>query len=246
MKKNKVRLVPDYWENLRHHKHLFEQCFNYLYLKKYKATCSKEEAYNQIILRLHQLNVFSRFDPSKHPEKMRGKKFEEFLFNWIRKVFSEMYREKHLEMLRYSSCSDIDQMSPGSEYLDEARRYITRTWRDHSLEVLNRMDDIKRKKGIDVSHVQHNKYYPDYRDVYTYVGDVRDDALEHTQHVEIMETVSGLLRSDREKLVIDLYLQGYNQREIAKQAGCSNAHIRNIMAKIKSRLSKNPKMQSYA
>lgn len=109
-----VRIINSFWTSFEQNEKLIKKCMNYL-LNRYPDPDGDESAYNLIIERMFELNVFARFDTKKliakklkvaveditedqiTEEGLRKaginieKKFEQFIFKWVEQILSSAY-----------------------------------------------------------------------------------------------------------------------------------------------------------
>lgn len=233
-----VRIVEDYWENYKNHEELIKRCFHYLFLTKYPNTEGAQNSYQELVVEFSRLNVFSRFQASKHPDHLVSKKFEAFIYNWVRKVLSDIYSKNYKDSLRYKHTPYIDYVVPGSTLCEQYRKSTEKNWQQESMEhIAHKKSSVKKKR-------RKKKHFPNHNDASDYIGKLTEDPDHYTERRELLESIRDIAESSSEQKVIDMYLEGYDRKQIADQLGCESYQIKTMMAKLRKRCLQNLKIRA--
>jgi len=185
-----------------------------------------------MLVEFYKFDIFNKFDPTKHPSKLREKKFEQYIYSWTRKVLSDMYQEAKNENVRTVYVSSVNSFSPSSDTLKNMMDNLSTTWKDVSNEIKEKKkkDPNKRKRA--------QKYYPGIRDFNVYIG-VQEETSHATESSNVIDKLKDLTRSPIEEQIVELIMSGYNFREIAKILKCSPQNISAKFLKYKQRCVKS-------
>jgi len=143
-----VRVVEDFWTNVQMHDQLIRRCFIYL-INKFPNPDGEEDSYNELMVRMMSLNVFSRFDPARLVNVDRSrlrkkgsterqidllieralkrksinvdKKFEQFVYKWIEHFLQEAYKKRKNHAARFSPYGTFIDNVHKETYLNKLR-----------------------------------------------------------------------------------------------------------------------------
>jgi hypothetical protein len=252
-----VRLVADFWQNCEEYKELINRCFLFI-LNKFPNPDGEQDAYDTLLMRLYELNVFGKFDPKKLVAKKMGvnkkdvssisdeacsserlseigididKKFEQFIFNWIKHVLQESYTQRGKQASRFISSGDSFNYLPMSS--KDTWGYLKESPFAQTTEEINKLNKhLERKAQND-----NVRFYPTTRDSTDYTGSKWDGALEGVEANETHQTIRSQLVG-KERRVYDLLLQGVPKKDIAEAMHCSKQNVFIILNKIKEKIVK--------
>jgi DNA-directed RNA polymerase specialized sigma24 family protein len=253
-----VRISEDnsaFWQNYNTHKDLIERCFHYLLTHRFPNPEGAQDSYGTVLQRLHELNVFNRFDLKRIIAQRMGvdkkymyqiteedcnevvvqalginveKKFEQFMFKWIEHILEEAYSKRRKHADRYITSRDIAEQPPCNS--KELREILGESsFAQSEKETANLEKHLDKKARID-----NMKVSPTYADRECYVGTKHEDALDTLVVEDLKAKVRAQLR-DKERTILDMTLEGVPGSDIAVSMKCSPQHVNSLMQRIRER-----------
>jgi DNA-directed RNA polymerase specialized sigma24 family protein len=253
-----VRIVSDFWTNYETHKDLIERCFHYLLSHRFPTIEGEHDAYDTMLVKLYELNVFSRFDLRRLIAQKMGmdkkntyqisesdcceevlqglgidadKKFEQFVFKWIEHVLSECYAQRAKHAARYIPSNDMAEEPPrDSKDLWERLNECRFVQSQEESEKLEQ--HLDKKASIDSV-----KTYPTYDEIGNFVGSKMGDSLDNLVEEDLRGKIRARLQG-LERKVFDLTLDGFQGNDIAEVVGCSPQNVNLILKRVRGKVSR--------
>lgn len=261
-----VRIVHDFWDNYHNYEDLIKRCF-YCLLQRFPYPDNEKEAYNQLLSRLFDLNIFSKFNPKQLAARKLGinkkwasavitrkeasaeslkkfginveSKFEQFVFKWIEHCLSEAYDQRRKQAHRYLPSYELAEQPPrdSTELRD---RLCENQWAqsEEELAVLER-HTAKRQTS------NSRRTYPTYSDAGDFVGSKMGNALDEVEGEEIADKFTAVLKPS-ERRILDLLQAGCKPVEIAGACECSPQNVSVLMTEIRRKYNRFMKLSERA
>ena len=250
-----VRIVSDFWTNYAAHKDLIDRCFHYLLSHRFPNVEGEQDAYDSMLVKLYDLNVFLKFDVRRlvvqkmgmdkkctyqiseqdcSEEVLQGlginveKKFEQFVFKWVEHFLQEAYSQRAKHAARYIPSNDLAEVPPSSskDLWDRLNECRFVQSRDEA----DKLDVHLDKK----TRIDNVKTYPTYEETGDYVGSKMGDSLDTLVEEDLRGKIRTQLRG-KERQVYDLTLDGLQGTDIAEAIGCSTQNVHILMKSIRTK-----------
>lgn len=215
-----IRIVDDFWANHKEYERLLKRCFYYIY-SRFPDPDGTQNSYHDLLMQLMSMDVFHRFDASRHAPGAVDTKFEQFMFMWIQKVLEDAYRARGKRAARFfpTNCEDIHKES----------LYIKNLCQE--LEPIQRKKELVARK--ETGDARGLKFYPSYQDMDDYISDPNIDPIDSMGAEETISQIMWRLKNDTERKVLKMMLMHCEVAEIATSTGFSKAYIHHIIKKIR-------------
>ena len=224
-----VRILESHWENVSTHESLLRACFHYL-LAKYPDPEGAVSAWDYVLLRLYEMSIFSRFDPTKHPAEIVDKKFQQFIYKWVEQILNNGYNSRMITAARNRHGFKMDRLSteslatasPGSSGVPDALD-ISRA----------RSIAYKMRRGKTVTGVK--RAMPTLRDAADYVAEQPQNPLEKVIVEELWGKLMAVAETDIEKKTLFYRTHGYKTADIAEILGQNRQTIDQTLKRLRIR-----------
>lgn len=221
-----VRIVEDFWSKIEEHDSLIHRCFNYCLHNRYPNPEGSEDAYNDLIVCMWEMKVFSRFDEKRLSKGASvSKSFEQFIFSWVNKILSEAYKKRGLHSKRYLHAEGLTER----QNLSDLRMRLDETPWAQSLEEKESTRAYSEKR-VDRKRI---RIPPLPSDVGEYVGSAAEDPLESLSARDLYETIRGNIRKERDRKILDLMAEGISQQEIAEGMSMNKSTLNQVVRRIR-------------
>jgi RNA polymerase sigma factor (sigma-70 family) len=216
------RTDNNFWGNIKRHDTLIKKCFYYLF-KKYPNHDGINEAFNILLVQLHHLNVFKRFDATRPKNQDLDKAFQQFIYKYVEKIMGDTYRSRINHSKRFAHSEHVEEITP-----------VT-----YNIQVNPNDTSFAKQEDFDkYGYVKKpiRRDYPSINDLGEYVGEKGFNALDELEATDLVEKVKSILKGNVEKRVFELREKyGLSVIDIADIIGCSSQNVSLILNKIKNR-----------
>jgi hypothetical protein len=238
-----VRIINNFWSIYKDNKAVITRCFHHHFNSNPDAD-GIDGSFNNLIVELHRLNIFEKFNLRKLAEAagktdllnketlteedlIRAgidvqKKWEQFLFNWIKSILNHKYvaNGKHSRrFIRSAEVADygipMEDRSPWIETEKEARSYEDKL-----------ATDSGDRRGRVIPPTFDNRYIAG--------EDEFDDQLEAQSAADLKDHIMSKLTGIKEQKVFTLMVQGFSEKEIAHELNYSQQYINILIRKIRN------------
>jgi len=217
-----VKIDSCFWSNIKKHETLIKKCFFYL-LNKYPNPEGRNDAYNTLIVKMHHMKVFQRFDEDRAKKEDKDKAFQQFLYKYIEKILGDTYRSRVKQSKRFAPVEYVEEITPVTYSLLVNPN-------DTSFAKPEDFDD----EGNIKKPVRNN--YPSINDIGEYVGHKGFNAHDELEASDLVVKIREVLKGDIEKTVFDLREEhGFNVVDIAVTMKYTPQNVSLILNKIKNR-----------
>lgn len=235
-----IDIVDNFWDNVKNNEALIKRCFMH-HFNRHPDPEGVELSYNNLVMKMHEYNVFGRFDLRKlvvasgisvalsdDPEKALedagvnvNKKWEQFIYKWIEKIINEEYN-KNGKLSRTFIHNDtlIDYGIPEREKVS----WITDPQEAEAYEA---------KFQSYTSDRRGRKFAPTFRDHSRYSEGEFDSPEDVAEASDLREYIMSKLTG---RYLLDVFLlmeKGYSRGPIAKEIGFSPEYVRRMMNKVR-------------
>jgi hypothetical protein len=197
----------DFWKTFYEYKDTISKSFSYIY-----KNCPDKEGYynafNNLIVQLYELNVFSKFNENK--TKKNNKKFQQFLFMWIYKILHDTYKYNKNIQNRFKHVNV-----------------------DNNIDVNSILSVEKTNTKIDPKDNRQGKKYPPHYNNVSFTSFSPDKNIEYQQTKNL---IFNTLKKDIYKKIIILLEQGYSKKEISEKLNISSQYLSLCLNKIKEKV----------
>jgi len=247
-----VRIVRDYWTNVVSYQDLIKRCFSYLYRKFPNPQDGVQESYQDLLVRLYELDVFSRFDPRKilaaHGDlseeqtkkvttakatkllKKRGvnvdKKFEQFVYKWIEHILGESYHKRVNHRYRYVTSGDMDVHIADMKAVRD--KFNENAWAQTPEEL-----DYLQQHIINKNSKRWVRQYPVPGDIREFTGSKMDDPLDEVVAQDLQEEIRDHLTSRSERTLYNRTLDGLSGVEAGRLCNKTPQQVHIMMKSIR-------------
>lgn len=238
--KNKKDL---FWSILEDNKILVKRCFNYI-LSKYPNVEGREAAYNHMLIKLWELDVFFKFDIKKVYSKRTGiqeseisdeditrdslmsrginpdKKFEQYIYKWVEQILYSSYFSNGKYFKRFKL-----NYNEGVSYNKTETHWATK----------EENKQIEKKKLKVTKRIK--KSYPNNKSMDVCNGSKFYTPEEKLVIEDLVNHMRNSFRSKEDRDIFDMLLNGYSSKEIhCLNPDISYQSICNRINSVKSRL----------
>lgn len=219
-----VRIVKDYWTNVKTHEDLIKRCFYHLSYK-FPNPDGFDDSYDHMLAKMACFkggtDIFRKFKPAMHSKDIVDKRFEQWIYMWMHHILEEYYLKRRLHANRFKT----------TNFAKDFNKETVQEWR--ACHHMYRWDDEKPHTPKNPNNTQRKpKYIPTIDDLGNYLTDQNEDPLSGIIAEETKDIVRRRLASDKERKVYDLMLDGLQPKDIAPVMGttssCVSAHIKKI------------------
>lgn len=194
----------NFWNTIQDNKETINKSFYYIY-----KNCPDKEGYinafNNLIIKLYDLNVFNKFNKNK--STYNNKKFQQFLFMWIYKILHDNYKLNKNLQNKFKTNINIDS------YINIKELQIEHT-------------DTK----ISTSKDRRGKIYPPCYQNVSYTNFLPD---KHIEYIQNRNLILKHLKKDILKKIFLFIEKGYSKKEITDSLNISYQYLSICINKIK-------------
>jgi hypothetical protein len=238
-----VRIVENFWDNFFNNEVLIRKCFFHHY-NRHPDPENLDGSYNNLIIKLHEYNVFGRFDLKKlmvaaglsvafiqsdmeAEAELDGagvnlsKKWEQFIYKWIEKIINEEYNKNGKRSKRFLH---------GEKLVDYGVPQEERTsWIQNSEEAT--MYEERFVKYTDDR--RGRKFPPSFSNRYVAGEEEFDSPLEALEATDTRKAILDRLKGKNDESVFNLLEQGLTEKDIAGKLGFTQQYVGPIIRKIR-------------
>jgi hypothetical protein len=232
-----VRIVENFWYTYQNNMDIIIRCFRY-HFHRHPDPDGKDQSFNTLIVKLHELKVFERFDLNKLVEaaekvgtinkselssiteeelKKAGidvdKKWEQFLFNWIKKILCNEYDKRGSYYKHFCRAESLEEYGTANELMNS---WITDSEEAEAYE--------KKFETYKKDDRRGRKIPPSFTNRYVAGEEGFDNPFEATAADDLRNAMSKRL-SDIEMKILGLLEQGYTERDIVTEIGYSQQYV---------------------
>lgn len=219
---NEVHMDTSFWSNIKKHETLIKKCFFYL-LKKYPNHDGVDEAFNTLLVQMHHMRVFQRFDEDRATNEDKDKVFQQFIYQYIEKILGDTYRNRVKQRRRFTPLEHVEDITP-STYGVLVNPHETSFAKPEDFD-----DEGNVKKPVRTD-------YPTINDIGEYVGHKGFNVLDDLEANDLIVKIRKVLKGDVEKRVFHLREEyGLNAVDIATAMNYTPQNVSLILNKIKKR-----------
>lgn len=236
------KIVDNFWNLFEENRDLINRCFNHLF-KRLPDYEGKKYSYNNLIIRMHELNVFCKFSLKKIAIKEKkehlinkinltkkdliesgvdvSKRWEKYIYNWIQKILQERFYIENSYQSRYIyNCSLFDY--PYKE------NYTY--WAETEYKRYNNTEESDEKKSV----TRRGKIYPPcFNNRLHPSEEYFDDPLDLLLAAETEQLILENLNGKFEKEIYHLLKQEICSKDISYSLKLSISYINKKIKKIK-------------
>lgn len=223
-----VRIVENFWENYQEYEEQIISSILHIVRRQFPNPDPQGEAedINHVITELHRLNIFGKFDRKRLTSKTRTtrQQFENFLYQRIWAILYGEYgrrRKRTVRFKRVAAVECIRQTKSAEETLYDDK-YL-RDMKPHP-------DPIEEER---LQHVRACRHLT--KDDVGVVCSVIENTDDATLTKDTRNKVLKACADDRDRKVVTMKEEGYQNREIAETLNVSGSCIAVILGRIKKR-----------
>lgn len=217
-----VRIDNCFWSNIKKHETLIKKCFFYLF-KKYPNHDGIDEAFNILLVQMHHMRVFQRFDEDRSQNEDKDKAFQQFIYKYVEKILGDTYRSRVKQSKRFSPLEHVEEITPVTYAI------LVNPNETSFAEPEDFDDEGNVKKPVRTD-------YPTINDIGEYVGHKGFNALDDLEAKDLIVKIRGILKGDVEKRIFRLREEyGLNVVDIATAMNYTPQNVSLILNKIKKR-----------
>lgn len=241
-----IRILKNFWDNYDIHNKLIRRCFSYIY-NRHPDPEGKLLSYNNLLVKMHEYNVFERFDINKliiaagisvvlsekeNSEEVLlkagidiNKKWEQFIYKWIEKIVNDEYNKNGRLSRRFI---------PGDTHTDYGiPREDASSWITDAEEAIT----YEKKFAEYTDDRRGRKFPPTFSNRYIAGEEEFDNQLEALEATDMRDNILSKLSGKNDKAVFLLLEQGLSEKEISEKLNFSQQYVGTIIHKIRNLVS---------
>ena len=235
-----ITIVDNFWDNVKNNEALIKRCFMH-HFKRHPDPEGVDRSYNNLMVKMHEYNVFNRFDIRKlvvaagisvaisdDPERALAesgvnvnKKWEQFIYKWIEKVINEEYNKNGKMSRTFFHGEDL--IESGIPKCDKT------SWINDSVEAAAYEAKFQSYSG----ERRGRKFSPTFEDRTTYSEEGFDSPADIVELSDLREYVVSKLTGKYLQEVFSLMEKGASRKDIAREMGFSPEYARRMMNKVR-------------
>jgi len=238
-----IRILENFWDNYKINEELIRRCF-FHHFNRHPDPEGENRSFNNLIVKMHEFNVFGRFDISKlviaagisvalsENETSEGallkagvdinKKWGQFIYKWVEKIINDEYN-KNGKMLRKfvhgESLTDYGiPQEDNSSWINDAEEAAT----------------YEKKFSSYTENRQGRKFPPSFNGRYIAGEEEFDNQLDAVEATDMRDSIASKLSGKNDKVIFALLEQGLTEKEISDKLNFSQQYVGTILRKIRS------------
>jgi hypothetical protein len=242
------KIVDNFWNFFEENKNLINRCFNHLF-KRLPDYEGRKYSYNNLIIRMHELNVFCKFSLKKIAIKEKkehlinknnltkkdliesgvnvSKRWENYIYNWIRKILLERSYIENSYQSRYIYNSSLFDYPYKENYT---------YWAETEYKKSNNTEETNEKKPI----TRRGKIYPPHFDNRIHPSEEYfDNPLDTLLAAETEQLILDNLNCKYEKEIYNLLKQEICSKDISYSLKLSISYTNKKIRKIRNIIRSN-------
>lgn len=233
-----VRIVDDFWENYNEYQEVIIKSIYHITKKQFPNPDpqGQKEDINHVIYELYRLKIFKKWNDKRLTAKNRTKRqqFENYLYQRIWAILFNEYHRRKKRTVRFKKYPSVGKFfSTDSIHKD--------TWKtpDNMLYNNGKMNDLKPNHNPQeeerLQHLRATKQ-PTIKNIGE-ICSIPDYADESIETKETLNQIIKLCKSKKEKMIILLKQQGYNNKEIGHELNITGQYVADILNLIQKKYS---------
>jgi DNA-directed RNA polymerase specialized sigma24 family protein len=225
-----VRIVEDFWENYQEYQEQIISSILHITRRQFPNPDpqGEKEDINYVITELHRLNVFGKFDRKRLTSKTRStrQQFENFLYQRIWAILYGEYGRRRKRTVRFRRVPAIEKAYDTNKSIDAIIAYEDRYLRD-----MKPNPDPAEEERIQHIRASRHPTRDDLGEIYSVIENTDHDTLIE----ETRQNILSACKNDKERKVIMMREEGYQNREIGEVLNMSGSNVAIILGRIKKR-----------
>ncbi len=241
-----VRIVDDFWTNYAEYEEVIKSSILHLVRTQFpdKDPQGEEAAMNFVILELHRLSIFSKWQEERLKDKKRPteKLFENFLYQRIWSILRNEYSRRRKRSLRFKRMAGVGDFrkecytTPDRLYDDEPKIEEIQDTRRKNRGARDRNGETVQEREARLRHKRAGEQ-PTIHDAGEITGNYSLSEIDENFREETLrDMILSVCRTDRERKIVELREEGLQMNEVGAALGMSGSNVGAILGRIRDRL----------
>jgi hypothetical protein len=237
-----ICILENFWDNYKAHEELIRRCF-FHHFNRHPDPEGRDRSFNNLLVKMHELNVFGRFDISKLVSSAGismtlsenetyedvllkagvdiNKKWGQFIYKWIEKIINDEYNKNGRMIRKFIHSESL--IDCGIPHEDNS------SWINDTEEAAI----YEKKFSSYTENRQGRRFTPSFRGRYIAGEEGFDNQLDAVEAIDIRDNIASKLSGKNDKIIFELLEQGMTEKEISGKLNVSQQYVGTIIRKIR-------------